>query len=140
MTIKTKTLLKLLENCSDDLTVEQLTTFMRLSSHLRREILHAQKPAHPEGVAPESDSLPLHVTQFLAQSMDWTHLEVKARWDILRDVIWTNGMDLDTRPVQPSDPQDLISFEMYGHPLSLGLSVPHPLFKFWDLILILESL
>ena len=124
MTIKTKTLLKLLEGCSDDLTVEQLITFMRLASHLHCEILHAQKPAHPEEVAPESDLLPLHVTRFLAQSMDWTHLMVKARWDILCNIIWTNGMNLKTRPVQPPDPQDLTSFEKYGHPLSLGLSIP----------------
>jgi len=137
MTIKTKTLLKWLEDCSDDLTVEELITFMRLGSHLRREILHAQRPAHPEEVAPESDLLPLNVTQFLAQSMDWTPFVVKGRWDILRDVIWTNGMDLETRPVQPPDPQDLNSFEKYGYPLSLGLSIPH-LF-FWNPVLILES-
>jgi hypothetical protein len=127
----------LLEDCSDDLTVEELITFMRLASYLRREILHAQRPAHPEEVAPKSDLLPPHVIQFLAQSMDWTHFVVKARWDILRDVIWTNGMDLETRPVQPPDPQDLTSFEKYGHPLYLGLSISH-LF-FWDPVLILES-
>ena len=136
MTTKIKTLLKLLENCSDDLTVEQLLIFMRLASHLRREILHAQKPAHPEEVAPDSDSLPLHVTQFLMQSMHWTLLVVKSRWDTLRDDIWTNGMDLDARLIQLPDPQDLTFFEKYGHPLSLGLSIPHPFF--WGLVLILE--
>jgi len=130
MTIKIRTLLKLLEKSSDglleDLTMEQLTTFIRLASHLRREILHAQRPAHPEEAAPESDLLPLHVTRFLAQSMDWTHSVVKMSWDILRNIIWTNGVDLETRPIQPPDPQDLISFEKYGHPLFLGLSNPHP--------------
>ena len=56
MNTKIKTLLKLLENCSDDLTVEQLLilVFTRLASHLRRELLHVQKSAHPEEVAPES--------------------------------------------------------------------------------------
>ena len=56
MNTKIKTLLKLLENCSDDLTVEQLLilVFTHLASHLRRELLHAQKLAHPEEVAPES--------------------------------------------------------------------------------------
>jgi hypothetical protein len=39
------------------LTLEQLITFVRLASHLRRK-LHAQRPAHPEEVAPESDLLP----------------------------------------------------------------------------------
>ena len=69
MTIKIKTLLKLLEDCSDDLTIEELITFMCLASHLHHEILHTQRPAHPEEVAPESDLLPPHVMQFLAQSM-----------------------------------------------------------------------
>jgi hypothetical protein len=128
MTIKIKTLLKLLEDCSDDLTVEELITFIRLASHLHREILHAQRLSHPEEVAPKSDLLPLHVTQFLVQSMDWTHFMVKARWDILRNVIWTNGIDLKTHLVQPPDPQDLASFKKYGHPLSLVLSIPHPFF------------
>ena len=128
MTIKTKTLLKLLEDCSDDLTIEELITFMHLASHLHHEILYTQRPAHPEEVAPVSDLLPPHVMQFLVQSMDWTHFVVKARWDIFCKVIWTNGMDLETHLVQPPDPQDLTSFGKYGHPLSLGLSVPHPFF------------
>lgn len=126
--IKIKSLLTLLtsEDLLEDLTLDQLITFIRLASHLRREILHAQKPAHREEVAPESDSLPLNVTRFLAQSMDWTHLVVKKSWDILRETMWTNGADLDTHgQLEPPDPRDLISFEKYGHPLSLGLSISH---------------
>jgi hypothetical protein len=70
--IKIKSLLTLLssEDLLEDLTleqVEQLITFMRLASHLRRDILHAQRPMHPEEVAPESDLLPVNVTRFLAQ-------------------------------------------------------------------------
>jgi hypothetical protein len=55
-----KSLLTLLssEDRLEDLTLEQLITFVRLASHLRREILHAQRQAHPEEVAPESDLLP----------------------------------------------------------------------------------
>jgi hypothetical protein len=72
MTIKIKTLLTLFssEDLLEDLTLEKLMTFMHLASHLRREILHAQRPAHPEEVPPESDLLSLDVTRFLAQSMD----------------------------------------------------------------------
>jgi hypothetical protein len=126
MTVKVKSLLKLLssDDLLEDLTLEQIITFMRLASHLRREILHTLRPAHPEEVAPESNLLPLNVTQFLAQSMNWTHLMVKRSWDILRDIIWTNGVDLETCPIQQPDRQDLISFEEYGHPLFLGLSIP----------------
>ena len=126
--IKIKSLLTLLssEDLLEDLTLEQLTTFIRLASHLRREILHAQRPAHPEEVAPEYDSLPTNVTQFLAQSMNWTPLIVKKSWDILRDTIWTIGMNLETYPssgqLEP-DPRDLVSFEKYGHKLFLGLSI-----------------
>ena len=85
--MKIKPLLRLLssEDILEDLTLEQLVTFMRLASHLHREILQSQKPTYPEEVAPESDLLPLHVTRFLAQSMDWTHLVVKKSWDILRE-------------------------------------------------------
>ena len=81
----------------EDLTLEQLRvlTFMRLASHLRHEILHAQRPAHPEEVAPGSVLLPVNVTRFLAQSMNWTHLVVKKSWDILRYIIWTDGVNLE---------------------------------------------
>jgi len=86
---------------------------------------HHPAPAVSEDVAPESGLLPLHVTQFLAQSMDWTHLAVGNCWDIFCDIIWTNGVDLETHPIQLPDPQDLVSFEKYGHPLYLGLSMLH---------------
>lgn len=65
ITMKIKPLLRLLssEDILEDLTLEQLVTFMRLASHLHREILQSQKlePTYPEEVAPESDLLPLHV-------------------------------------------------------------------------------
>ena len=127
-TIKIKSMLMLFSDSDDlleDLTLEQLITFMRLASHLCHEILHAQRPAHPEEVAPGSDLLPVNVTRFLAQSMNWTHLVVKKSWDILRDIIWTDGVNLEACLIQLPDPRDLLSFEKYGHPLSLGLFIPH---------------
>jgi hypothetical protein len=89
MTIKVKSLLKMLssDDLLENLTLEKIITFMHLASHLHLKILHTQRPVHPEEVAPESNLLPLNMTQFLVQSMNWTHLMVKKSWDILCDII-----------------------------------------------------
>jgi hypothetical protein len=125
MAIKNTPLLKLILSCPDalleSLTIEKLILYIRLASHLRREILHVQKPTQSEEEAPISDLLPTNVKQFLAQSMAWTQSVVEECWDIFRNIIWTNGMDLELHPIRPPDPHDLIYFEKYGHPLLLGM-------------------
>jgi len=129
MAMKITALLKLLESCPDalleSLTIEKLIIYIRLASHLHREILHVLRPTQSEEEAPGSDLLPPNVKQFLAQSMAWTQLMVEECWDIFRDIIWTNGMDLKLHPIRLPDPHDLVYFEKYGHPLLLGMFMLH---------------
>jgi hypothetical protein len=65
MAIKNTPLLKLILSCPDalleSLTIEKLILYIRLASHLRREILHVQKPTQSEEEAPVSDLLPTNV-------------------------------------------------------------------------------
>jgi hypothetical protein len=104
------------------LSMNTLSTFIRLASLLKRDILLPQPPSQPSDSAP--DVLPRSIATFLANAICVPISSIGPCWDALKDDVWS---------LPP--PQGLVSqedeemFKMYGWKLGLS-EYPHLMYPF----------
>jgi hypothetical protein len=68
------------------ITLDQLSTYIRLASYLKNEILYFQKPTHNREDVPEN--LPPNVKVFLGEALRIEPSEVEKFWTIFGMSIW----------------------------------------------------
>lgn len=94
------------------LSLNHVTTFSRLASHLKNDILLPQPPQQTDLTTPP-DVLPPSIALFLSEAIEIELEDIDDCWDILKDHVW----GLNTTGLVP---EDYTLFKQFGW--SLGIS------------------
>ncbi|KAJ7593695.1 hypothetical protein C8J56DRAFT_924950 [Mycena floridula] len=71
------------------LTIDDVLTFIRLTAGLKNDILFGQKPSHNPETIPQE--LPQNVLSFLSSTMNLSSEHIHYLWDAFRVTIWTEN-------------------------------------------------
>ncbi|KAJ7578321.1 hypothetical protein C8J56DRAFT_1112406 [Mycena floridula] len=71
------------------LTIDDVLTFIRLTAGLKNDILFGQKPSHNPETIPQE--LPQNVLSFLSSTMNLSSEHIHYLWDTFRVTIWTEN-------------------------------------------------
>jgi hypothetical protein len=94
------------------LTLDGLTTFTRLASHLKRDILQPQ-PVCESNPAIAPAILPQPIINFLGAALGISTDVMDDCWDILQDYVWEI-------PITPLTSEDFRLFKHFGWPCGLS--------------------
>jgi len=95
-----------------DISLLDLTRFIRRAYLLKDDILQPQPHTEPVSIAPEV--LPPSITTFLSRSFNISVDAVDCLWEIVKDLVWT----LPSAAEEQADEE--ASFKTHGHPLGLS--------------------
>ncbi|KAG1892917.1 uncharacterized protein F5891DRAFT_1197022 [Suillus fuscotomentosus] len=101
-----------------DMSLLNLTHFIRRAHLLKDNILQPQPHTEPVTIAPEV--IPPSITTFLSQSFNISVDAVDHLWEIMKDLVWT----LPDAAEEQADEE--ASFKIHGHPLGLTVCVLYP--------------